>query len=104
MFFFCRDFFVLLFCNSLLSQLSVPARIISLKYLPLTCVYLYDCSKNQVVVSQQIKIGRISELMSQEPLKLFHSQDLIGNSPYCLLYSSYDSLENLVLGQFIIPN
>ena len=34
----------------------------------------------------------------------FHSQDLISNSPNCLLYSSCDiSLENLVLDQLIIP-
>ena len=31
-------------------------------------------------------------------------QDLIGNSPYCLSYSSYGvSSENLVLDQLIIP-
>ena len=31
-------------------------------------------------------------------------QDLISNSPYCLLYSSYDvSNENLLLDQLIIP-
>ena len=31
-------------------------------------------------------------------------QDLISNSPYCLLYSSYDvSTENLLLDQLIIP-
>ena len=34
----------------------------------------------------------------------FHSQDLISNSPYCLLYSSCGvSSENLVLDQLIIP-
>ena len=34
----------------------------------------------------------------------FHSQDLIRNSPYCLLYSSCGvSSENLVLDQLIIP-
>ena len=33
-----------------------------------------------------------------------NSQDLFGNSPYCLLYSSCDvSVENLVLDQLIIP-
>ena len=33
-----------------------------------------------------------------------NSQDLISNSPYCLLYSSCNvSLENLVLDQLIIP-
>ena len=33
----------------------------------------------------------------------FYSQDLICNSPYCLLYNSNDiSLENLVLDQLII--
>ena len=37
-------------------------------------------------------------------LKLFNSQDLISNSPYCLPNSSCDvSLENLVLDQLIIP-
>ena len=37
-------------------------------------------------------------------LKLFHSQDLIHNSPYCRPYNSYDvSSENLVLDQLIIP-
>ena len=36
-----------------------------------------------------------------EPL---NSQDLISNSPYCLLYNPYDvSLENLELDQPIIP-
>ena len=34
----------------------------------------------------------------------FNYQDLIGNSPYCLPYSSCDvSSENLVLDQLIIP-
>ena len=34
----------------------------------------------------------------------FQSQDLISNSPYHLLYNSYDvSSENLVLDQLIIP-
>ena len=34
----------------------------------------------------------------------FNSQDLIGNTPKCLPYSSNDvSLENLVLDQLIIP-
>ena len=34
----------------------------------------------------------------------FNSQDLICNSPYCLLYSSCDFIwENLVLDQLIIP-
>ena len=34
----------------------------------------------------------------------FNYQNLIGNSPYCLSYSSYDgSLENLVLDQLMIP-
>ena len=34
----------------------------------------------------------------------FHSQDLISNSPFRLLYNSYDvSLENLVLDQLLIP-
>ena len=33
----------------------------------------------------------------------FHWQDLIDNSPYCLLYNAYDDrLENLVLDQLII--
>ena len=37
-------------------------------------------------------------------LNPFNSQDLISNSPYCLLYSSCNvSLENLVLDQLIIP-
>ena len=35
---------------------------------------------------------------------IFHSQDLVNNSPYCLPYNSCDvSLENLVLDQMIIP-
>ena len=35
---------------------------------------------------------------------IFHSQDLVNNSPYCLPYNSCDvSLENLVLDQVIIP-
>ena len=34
----------------------------------------------------------------------FHPQDLIRNSPYCLLYNSYDvGMENLVLDQLMIP-
>ena len=34
----------------------------------------------------------------------FNSQDLISNSPYCLLYSPCNvSLKNLVLDQLIIP-
>ena len=34
----------------------------------------------------------------------FNSQDSIGDSPYCLLYNSFDvSLENLKLDQPIIP-
>ena len=34
----------------------------------------------------------------------FHPQDLIRNSPYCLLYNSYDvNMENLVLDQLMIP-
>ena len=37
-------------------------------------------------------------------IELFNAQDLIGNSPYCLPYTSCDvSLENLVLDQLIIP-
>ena len=33
----------------------------------------------------------------------FHSQDLIGNSPYCLLYnSSHISFENLVLDELLV--
>ena len=37
-------------------------------------------------------------------IELLNSQDLISNSPYCLLYNSYDvSLENLELDQPIIP-
>ena len=37
-------------------------------------------------------------------IKPLNSQDLISNSPYCLLYNSYDvSLENLELDQPIIP-
>ena len=36
---------------------------------------------------------------------LFHSQQLISNYPYCLLYNSFDaSSENLVLDQLISPN
>ena len=35
-------------------------------------------------------------------IKLFNTQDLISNSPYCLPYTSCDvSLENLVLDQLI---
>ena len=35
--------------------------------------------------------------------KLFHSQDLISNSPYCLPYNSYDvSLENLTLESSVL--
>ena len=35
----------------------------------------------------------------------FNCQDLISNSPYCLLFNSYDvNLENLVLDHLIIPN
>ena len=35
---------------------------------------------------------------------LFHSEDLISNSIYCLPYNPYDvSLENLVLDQLILP-
>ena len=35
---------------------------------------------------------------------LFNSQDSISDSPYCLLYNSFDvSLENLKLDQPIIP-
>ena len=34
----------------------------------------------------------------------FHPQDLIRNSPYCLLYNSYVvNMENLVLDQLMIP-
>ena len=33
----------------------------------------------------------------------FHFQDLISNSPYCLLHNVYVSLENLILDQLIIP-
>ena len=37
-------------------------------------------------------------------LTLINSKDLIGNSPYCLPYSSCGvSLENLVLDQLLIP-
>ena len=37
-------------------------------------------------------------------IKPLNSQDLISNSPYCLLYNSYDvTLENLELDQPIIP-
>ena len=37
-------------------------------------------------------------------IKPLNSQDLISNSPYCLLYNSCDvSLENLELDQPIIP-
>ena len=37
-------------------------------------------------------------------IKSLNSQDLISNSPYCLLYNSCDvSLENLELDQPIIP-
>ena len=44
----------------------------------------------------------IDNAFIQQPT--FHSKDLIGNSPYCLPYNSYDvSLENLVLEQLIIP-
>ena len=33
-----------------------------------------------------------------------HTQDLIGNFPYCLLNNSYDFIsEDLVLDQLIIP-
>ena len=35
---------------------------------------------------------------------IFNSQDLISNSPHCLLYNSDDvSLENLELDQLILP-
>ena len=45
--------------------------------------------------SSMVELG-----ISHEP---FHSQDLIGNSPYCLPYNSYISSENLVLDQLITP-
>ena len=66
--------------------------------------------KNIVKVAGQIRnlkhwqgslfeTGRFSD-----EIKPFNSPDLIGNSPYCLPYSSCDaSLENLVLDQLLIP-
>ena len=44
--------------------------------------------------------GGLTEGKVCEP---FNSQDLISNSPYCLLHNSYDvSLENLLLNRLII--
>ena len=35
---------------------------------------------------------------------LFHSQDLISNSPFCLLHNSYDvSVKNVIFDQLIMP-
>ena len=62
----------------------------------------HTLSKNQYNTSKSSHYEAL--LTYYITLKPFNSQDLINNSPYCLLYSSCDaSLENLVLDQLIIP-
>ena len=50
---------------------------------------------------QADRLGELDEILKALPI---HLQDLIGNSPYCLPYNSYDiGLENLILVQKMIP-
>ena len=45
---------------------------------------------------------KVQGVISPCSLNSFHSQDLINNSPYCLLYNSYGvSVENLELDKLV---
>ena len=71
--------------------------------------HMFECSHYQFLECVMNGFIKGWSYMFKSPLgvkelTLINSKDLIGNSPYCLPYSSCDvSLENLVLDQLLIP-
>ena len=60
-------------------------------------------ARGRVISGRGLHLDKVYCVLYQTFL-ILHLQDLIGNSPYCRFYISYDvSSENLVLNQIIIP-
>ena len=60
-------------------------------------------ARGRVISGRGLHLDKVYCVLYQT-FQILHLQDLIGNSPYCRFYISYDvSSENLVLNQIIIP-